>query len=601
MRRGKCFLLIVILLFMSIPWGKETKLQARSDRQWYMDSIDWEDSTGEEPQVVVAVIDTGVGITHPALENSLWINEKEKNGTEGVDDDGNGYVDDVYGYNVRGDNNDVTDTAGHGTHIAGIIAMQEITGNQASGVYPKAKIMAIRAGYTVNGFSSKNLIKAVRYAIENGADVINMSLGTSYCSEELQEILEEASKSCVIVAAAGNLGLPTAESGKDRMENCFPAGLSCVTGVMAHDKNGELSAYSNWDFASGEGADYDVVAPGDEIYATTKAMGYKEEFGTSMATAVVSATCAKLIGLWKAQPEQYRKYSPDWIRECICKGNKEEVLYTDEDGQVHKYPKLSMRGAREYMELHFSKDADDSNPPGDVEAATGAAVESMMPITEASLEPSSEPSSEISPEPSVSSEPEESPRPSESPEPEESPRPSESMEPEESSRPSESMEPEESPRPSESPEPGEIPRASESPEYEKSPESSKGPNLEERKEPELSKSAEFSQESETTERSLQKGNTDRPGKIRKITATFQRKKLKVMTGTVKGADGYEIVLSTDRRRKEIVGKKNSVRGSAVFTKRKRKESYYVTVRAYKKTKDGGFLYGIGKTIRVKTR
>ena len=90
MRRGKCFLLIVILLFMSIPWGEKTKLQARSDKQWYLDSIDWDDSTGEESQVVVAVIDTGVGITHPALENSLWINEKEKNGIEGVDDDGNG-------------------------------------------------------------------------------------------------------------------------------------------------------------------------------------------------------------------------------------------------------------------------------------------------------------------------------------------------------------------------------------------------------------------------------------------------------------------------------------------------------------------------------
>lgn len=357
----KCWItgiLLTILLWemtmASEPCAVVQVQAADIEKQWYLQEIDRvevlhgeEDSTSP---VVVAVIDTGVQTDHPALADSLWVNEAERDGEIGVDDDGNGYVDDVYGYNVRSKSGDVTDTDGHGTHIAGIIAMHSTKNSLCEGVNPKVKLMIIKAGNSSNGFTSNNLINALEYARTNGADVINMSLGTTYCTDALRDAIDLTAEKAVVVAAAGNSGVPTAESGYKASENVFPAGLESVIGVMSFGMDGKLSQFSNWDYQTGTSVDYEVAAPGEDIFSTTLSGKYKKESGTSMSTAIVSAVCARVVQEWQEKENNSVTYSTELVRQCIINGTKRELIYTDEDGNVHSFPKVSMLGALDYLE-----------------------------------------------------------------------------------------------------------------------------------------------------------------------------------------------------------------------------------------------------------
>lgn len=156
---------------------------------------------------VVAVIDTGVDYTHKDLADNIWVNEGEIPGN-GIDDDGNGYVDDVYGVDFVDGDSDPMDEHGHGTHVAGIIAMTPGNGGGV-GVAYGAKIMCVRAGQANGSFASTDIAKAIKYAADNGADVINMSFGGTGRSYLVESALQDAFPSCVLVAAAGNDGLPT--------------------------------------------------------------------------------------------------------------------------------------------------------------------------------------------------------------------------------------------------------------------------------------------------------------------------------------------------------------------------------------------------------
>lgn len=349
--------MICVVLALHLILLNQTHGLAADNLRWYLEEIGLpkadeeesqetsgndqeEDSQGSEGrseetdtrEVVIAVIDTGAEITHPGLIDSLWVNELEKNGEEGVDDDGNGYVDDVYGYNIKGKNGDVNDTDGHGTHVAGLAGQQG------------ARIMVVKAANTSGGFSSENLVKAVNYASQNGADVINMSVGTTYCTEELREAIEEAAQRAVVVAAAGNSGKATAESGYDDSENMFPAGLSAVLGVMSYDEAGELAWFSNWDYEADSEVDYEIIAPGENIYSTTLSGKYKMESGSSMSTAIVSAICGRVIEQWRSCGEAV-EYDPELVKKCIVSGAKEVVTYTDQDGLIHQFPKVNLEGA----------------------------------------------------------------------------------------------------------------------------------------------------------------------------------------------------------------------------------------------------------------
>ena len=273
---------------------------------------------------VVAVIDTGVDYTHKDLADNIWVNEGEIPGN-GIDDDGNGYVDDVYGVDFVDGDSDPMDEHGHGTHVAGIIAMTPGNGGGV-GVAYGAKIMCVRAGQANGSFASSDIAKAIKYAADNGADVINMSFGGTGRSYLVESALQDAFPSCVLVAAAGNDGLPTNDAtlaGYLFTEDIYPAGYKYVLGVMATDNNQSLAYLSNWDFAEGSGCEYEMAAPGVNIYSTLPGNRYACWSGTSMATPNVAAAAAIL----RSKYTDKSKYSSRYIMGQLCSATTSSVFF----------------------------------------------------------------------------------------------------------------------------------------------------------------------------------------------------------------------------------------------------------------------------------
>lgn len=248
--------------------------------------------------VVVAVIDTGVDYKHEDLKDSVWINEDEIPGN-GKDDDGNGFADDVYGWDFyNGDKTVCTytqrgkakaaDNDNHGTHCAGTIAATANNGVGIAGVASNVnvKIMIVKALGGANGATSTSkLVKAIRYAVSNGADIINASWGGWVDEQDnaLKKVI--AQSGCLFVAAAGNSG-----ADNDKIA-CYPASynqhLSNVISVGSVDCDGTMSYFSNY------GKSVDILAPGSDIYSTIVG-GYGKMSGTSMAVPFVSGIAAML-------------------------------------------------------------------------------------------------------------------------------------------------------------------------------------------------------------------------------------------------------------------------------------------------------------------
>lgn len=240
--------------------------------------------------VIVAVIDTGVDYNHQDLTQNIRVNSDEIPGN-GVDDDENGYIDDYRGWNFVDENNNPDDDQGHGTHVAGIIAA---TNNNVGtvGVAYNSKIMAIKAGDGGGSFTQDRIAKAINYAYINGADVINMSFGGSYVSIAVQEALETAYTTAILVGAAGNDSLPNEED--PIAIPSFPAAFPYVIGVMSCDKNGSPSSFTNFDVTPYTNIEYEIYAPGEQIYSTIPNNLYTSLNGTSMAAPIVSGTAALL-------------------------------------------------------------------------------------------------------------------------------------------------------------------------------------------------------------------------------------------------------------------------------------------------------------------
>lgn len=283
---------------------------------------------------VVAVIDTGVDYTHKDLADNIWVNEGEIPGN-GIDDDSNGYVDDVHGVDFVDGDCDPMDEHGHGTHVAGIIAMTPGNGGGV-GVAYGAKIMCVRAGQANGSFASSDIAKAIKYAADNGADVINMSFGGTGRSYLVESALQDAFPSCVLVAAAGNDGLPTndaKQAGYLFTEDIYPAGYKYVIGVMATDNNKSLAYFSNWDFKEGSGCEYEMAAPGVGIYSTLPGNRYACWSGTSMATPNVAAAAAIL----RSKYTDKSKYSSRYIMGQLCSATTSRAY------GFRSYPELNIR------------------------------------------------------------------------------------------------------------------------------------------------------------------------------------------------------------------------------------------------------------------
>jgi hypothetical protein len=244
---------------------------------------------------VVAVIDTGVDLNHPDLAANLWTNSREIPGN-GVDDDGDGYVDDVHGVDVITKSGNPMDDHGHGTHVAGIIAAQANNGIGGVGVAYNVQVMPIKAAQYSGVLASSDIAEAIYYAVQHGADVINMSFG-GYARSQLEEdALAVAFGQAVLVAAAGNDGkvnLPCA-GGRDM----YPAAYNWVLGVMASTPGGDRAGFSNWDCIAHDSHEYELMAPGVDVWSTLPNGQYAAWDGTSMATPVVSGIAALLRTKW---------------------------------------------------------------------------------------------------------------------------------------------------------------------------------------------------------------------------------------------------------------------------------------------------------------
>ena len=164
----------------------------------------WNEYTTGDGSQVVAILDTGVDYTHPDLEANIWINEAELNGVEGYDDDGNGYVDDIRGWDFINIDNAPLDDNMHGTHVAGIVGAVGDNGIGVAGAAWNVKLMPIKVFQSNGVGNSSTIAEGVNYAAANGATIQNMSFGSYAESATLKSALENAYASSFLVAAAGN-------------------------------------------------------------------------------------------------------------------------------------------------------------------------------------------------------------------------------------------------------------------------------------------------------------------------------------------------------------------------------------------------------------
>lgn len=257
----------------------------------------WDTTTGDSTSII-AILDTGVDWLHPDLAENIWSN-KDEIPENGIDDDGNGYIDDLRGWDFINNDNNPTDDNSHGTHVAGIAAAVGNNEIGIAGVNWNAKILPVKVFQSSGKGDAATIAEGVTYAAQQGATVINMSFGSYIESATLRNALANAYASSVLVAAAGNDGrclLP----GAICEGTFFPACYSFVLGVQANDPD-EIALFSNKDFDGPvfsqyvELLNYELSACGVNILSTIPNGNYRMYNGTSMAAPLVSGA----ISLYK--------------------------------------------------------------------------------------------------------------------------------------------------------------------------------------------------------------------------------------------------------------------------------------------------------------
>ena len=251
----------------------------------------YDSSTEEHRHVVVAVIDTGIDISHPDLKNAIWTNEDEIPG-DGIDNDGNGYIDDVHGWNFFDGNNELCKGRedDHGTHAAGTIAAARGNGGIA-GITDNnyVKIMVLKALGTRYGVGEeKAIIEAIRYAEANGASICNLSFGTTEYYPELEKVMRDSKMLFVVSAGNGNAkGIGEDTDQKPDYPSSFD--LDNVISAANLMFDGNLAESSNYGAKS-----VDIAAPGTYIVSTIADSGYGFMTGTSMSAPMVTGAAAML-------------------------------------------------------------------------------------------------------------------------------------------------------------------------------------------------------------------------------------------------------------------------------------------------------------------
>ena len=261
----------------------------------------WRQVTGSD--TIVAIVDSGVDVSHRDLAPNIWTNAGEVAGN-GVDDDHNGFVDDINGYDFVDRDGNPADQNGHGTHVAGIVGARGDNGLGGSGVAQRVRMMAVRVLDANAAGTTDNVAKGIRYAVDNGARIVNLSLAGPSAGAELEAAVAYAhARGVLIVAAAGNQSRDLGAS------PAFPVSLAddFVIGVAAMNSQLQLADISNY------GAGADIAAPGADILSTAVGGGYEWRTGTSMAAPAVAGTLALIAA---ARPD----LGADGLRDALFAG-----------------------------------------------------------------------------------------------------------------------------------------------------------------------------------------------------------------------------------------------------------------------------------------
>ena len=276
----------------------------------------WDIETGS-PNVVIAIVDSGIDYTHPDLSGKIW-NNTDEIPNNGIDDDTNGYIDDVMGWDFYYMDNDPKDGNGHGTTCAGLAAASTDNSVGIAGVARKCMIMPVQSANELWSSSWTSLSAGIRYAADNGADIISMSWAATGVPSVIKDAVNYAyGKGVFLCASTGNYNTST---------KYYPAAYDNVTAVAATNENDGRCSPEDW--GPGNGSNYgdwvDIAAPGNLIYTTMPSyyvwfngppwyftQNYTFGWGTSASSPIVAGVAALLLS-------KDPSLTPDEIKTLLC-------------------------------------------------------------------------------------------------------------------------------------------------------------------------------------------------------------------------------------------------------------------------------------------
>jgi subtilisin family serine protease len=320
------------------PSTSTDPIAAFPDVPYFGGSNDWNVNSVRAPEawsqgyagqgVTVAVIDTGVDWSHSDLNSQIWVNPDEI-ANNGIDDDGNGWVDDVRGWDFVSNDNNPMDSNGHGTHVAGTIAAKK-NDSGATGIAFNAKIMPVRVLDSNGSGTDLAVANGIRYAVQEGARIINLSLGGSF-STVIQSAMEYARQLNVfVVVASGNESASTPS-----YPARFSSSMTNVLSVGAYDQNGQRARFSN---GVGGSRSVQVDAPGSNIFSTLPGNRYANFSGTSMAAPHVAGVAALALS---ANPN----LTPQQLRNQVVRGSSQAIAGSDSQGGINAAITVAMAKA----------------------------------------------------------------------------------------------------------------------------------------------------------------------------------------------------------------------------------------------------------------
>jgi subtilisin family serine protease len=309
----------------TLPDDKMLKEQHHLGRTHAVEA--WGLSTGSR-NVIVAVSDTGVNMEHPDLKNQIWTNPGEVPG-DGIDNDGNGFVDDVHGWAFDLKNNQPNDGHGHGTHVSGIIGAEGNNGIGLAGLNWQVTIMPVRFIGPGGSGSTADGIETILYAANNGARVLNCSWSGGDSSQAMLDAINYGySKGMLTITAAGNSN--TSNDSSPSYPNSY--GTPAVISVASIQSEGVISRFSNIGHYS-----VDLAASGEEIISTYRGNGYIRMSGTSMASPVVAGVAGLVLSL---RPDLSARELRNALLNAVDLKNSYK-LYTATGGHVNAFKALA--------------------------------------------------------------------------------------------------------------------------------------------------------------------------------------------------------------------------------------------------------------------